>query len=88
MCPHHYCSQCQKTAPQAGQLLYCCRLCTGAWCEQCLDWSSTAFIGTGVYENVGYCSKSAFYVECATCRRSQKRKDPFGGEFGKRARCK
>jgi SWI/SNF-related matrix-associated actin-dependent regulator of chromatin subfamily A member 5 len=86
MCPHHYCAGCQKTASQAGQLLYSCRSCTRAYCEQCLDWSNTVFIGTDVYEAVGYVPKSAFYTECAACRTRPKRKDPFGGGFSKRTR--
>lgn len=79
ICPHHYCSKCRKTASQAGQLLYSCVSCTRAFCEQCLDWGGTRFLGTEVYEE-GISSESAFYVGCFECMKGGKRKAGSGDE--------
>lgn len=72
MCPSHYCCECQKPASKADNLLYCCKSCTKAFCEECLDWKFTTFIGTDVYAELGYLPKSTFYIECSQCKASQK----------------
>lgn len=61
--------------------MYSCVSCTRAFCEQCLDWGGTRFLGTDVYEE-GISSESAFYVGCFECMkgRAEKRKSGSGDE--------
>ncbi|KAI9368473.1 hypothetical protein BJX61DRAFT_537242 [Aspergillus egyptiacus] len=75
VCPHHSCCGCGKTASQAGRLLYSCLSCPKAFCEQCLNWDSTTFIGNDTEsESKGHIAKNAFYIECVGCRRTMKRR--------------
>ncbi|RHZ51378.1 putative nucleosome remodeling complex ATPase subunit (Snf2h) [Aspergillus thermomutatus] len=75
ICPHHYCWECHKNAPEAGRLLFCCRRCVRAFCDECLNWDTTTFVGANAaYETLGYFSRNAFYIECPTCRYDEKRK--------------
>ncbi|KAL4821390.1 hypothetical protein BDW67DRAFT_172191 [Aspergillus spinulosporus] len=68
ICPHHYCCTCGKTASAAGRLLFSCLRCPRAFCENCLDWSRTKFIGENpAAEALGYVPKNAFFIECAGC---------------------
>lgn len=71
VCPHHACWDCGKKAPQAGGLLFPCVRCVKAYCEECLDWPGTSFVGENhIYEYLGYFSHSAFFIECMSCSRA------------------
>ncbi|PYI28469.1 hypothetical protein BP00DRAFT_481076, partial [Aspergillus indologenus CBS 114.80] len=67
-CPHHVCSGCASRASEAGGLLFCCARCPLAFCEDCLDWGKTEFIGRNhALESLGYHPHSYFYVRCPNC---------------------
>ncbi|KAL4968705.1 putative oxidoreductase, 2OG-Fe(II) oxygenase family [Aspergillus stella-maris] len=69
ICPHHYCCNCGKTASEAGRLLLSCLKCPRAYCEGCLDWSRTVFVGENTdAEARGHYPRNAFFIECAKCR--------------------
>ncbi|EAW17679.1 putative nucleosome remodeling complex ATPase subunit (Snf2h) [Aspergillus fischeri NRRL 181] len=75
ICPHHYCWKCHKNASEAGRLLFCCRRCVRAFCDECFYWDTTTFVGANpAYEALGYFSKNAFYIDCLICRCDEKRK--------------
>ncbi|KAH1690549.1 hypothetical protein KXX24_004654 [Aspergillus fumigatus] len=75
VCPHHYCWKCHKNASEAGRLLFCCRRCVRAFCDECFYWDTTTFVGANpAYEALGYFSKNAFYIDCLICRCDEKRK--------------
>jgi SWI/SNF-related matrix-associated actin-dependent regulator of chromatin subfamily A member 5 len=51
-------------------MLYRCRWCERAYCEDCLDWDKTTLIGNNLleYEVLGYGEMpQAFYVVCHSC---------------------
>ena len=89
VCPRHYCSQCDKTSSKAGGLLYCCTTCIEAFCEECLDWAQTDFVGEyPAHEALGYFPKSVFYIKCAQCHEQRKRHPGFGSVVpSKKMRC-
>jgi SWI/SNF-related matrix-associated actin-dependent regulator of chromatin subfamily A member 5 len=75
ICPHHYCWKCHKNTSEAGRLLFCCRRCVRAFCDECFYWDTTTFVGANpAYEALGYFSKNAFYIDCLICRCDEKRK--------------
>ncbi|RDW62875.1 putative nucleosome remodeling complex ATPase subunit (Snf2h) [Aspergillus mulundensis] len=68
ICPHHYCHDCGKTASEAGRLLFSCLKCPRAYCETCLDWSRTKFVGENPpSQALGYSPKNAYFIECVGC---------------------
>ncbi|RAK79937.1 putative nucleosome remodeling complex ATPase subunit (Snf2h) [Aspergillus fijiensis CBS 313.89] len=85
-CPHHVCSGCERRASEAGGLLFCCARCPLAFCEDCLDWGKTEFIGRNfALENLGYHPHSYFYIHCPSCIGGRKRSgDEFDGMISKR----
>ncbi|GFF57559.1 SWI/SNF-related matrix-associated actin-dependent regulator of chromatin subfamily A member 5 [Aspergillus udagawae] len=75
ICPHHYCWKCHKNASEAGRLLFCCRRCVRAFCDECFYWDTTTFVGANpAYEALGYFSKNAFFIDCLICNCHEKRK--------------
>lgn len=75
ICPHHYCWKCHKNASEAGRLLFCCRRCVRAFCDECFYWDTTTLVGANpAYEALGYFSRNAFYIDCLICRCDDKRK--------------
>ena len=51
-------------------MLYRCRWCERAYCEDCLDWDKTTLIGNNLleYEVLGYGElPQAFYIVCHGC---------------------
>jgi len=51
-------------------MLYRCRWCERAYCEDCLDFDKGILIGNGLpeYANLGFEEQvQAFYVQCAAC---------------------
>ncbi|KAL5051948.1 P-loop containing nucleoside triphosphate hydrolase protein [Aspergillus fruticulosus] len=68
ICPHHYCCTCGKTASDAQRLLFNCLKCPRAYCENCLDWGRTNFVGGNpTAEALGYVPRNAFFIECVGC---------------------
>ncbi|KAL4919826.1 hypothetical protein BDW62DRAFT_216697 [Aspergillus aurantiobrunneus] len=89
ICPHHYCCQCGKTTSEAGRLLLSCLKCPRAYCDGCLDWTQTRFIGADDEgANRGYFPQNAFFIECAGCGVSVGKRSLESVQFdsGKRAR--
>ncbi|KAL2796350.1 hypothetical protein BJX66DRAFT_324082 [Aspergillus keveii] len=69
ICPQHNCCECGKPASQVGRLLFACLQCPRAYCEHCLDWSKTTYIGNDAKgESCGYFPTSAYYIICFACR--------------------
>ncbi|KAG9247697.1 SNF2 family N-terminal domain-containing protein [Calycina marina] len=69
-CPQHECVDCQQKTTDAGGMLYRCRFCERAYCEDCIDFESTTLVGNNLpeYEVLPYPEMSqAFYVECPAC---------------------
>jgi SWI/SNF-related matrix-associated actin-dependent regulator of chromatin subfamily A member 5 len=51
-------------------MLYSCRWCPDAYCEDCLDWDKTTLLGDQLdeYELLGYQkSSTAYYIVCTSC---------------------
>ncbi|KAM3069394.1 hypothetical protein ACMFMG_005500 [Clarireedia jacksonii] len=69
-CPQHQCANCGQKTGDAGGMLYRCRWCEKAECEDCLDWEMFKPIGDNLieYEVLGYTSTTqAFYIQCKSC---------------------
>ncbi|KAL3495308.1 hypothetical protein BJX62DRAFT_246050 [Aspergillus germanicus] len=65
----HNCCGCGKPASQVGRLLFTCLHCPRAYCEHCLDWGKTTYIGNDSKgESCGYFPTSAYYIICFACR--------------------
>ncbi|KAJ0425618.1 SNF2 family N-terminal domain-containing protein [Aspergillus carlsbadensis] len=74
VCPHHNCCECGKSSSQVGGLLFTCLDCPRAYCEHCLDWRKTTYIGNDAKgESCGYFPTSAYYIICFACRISTKK---------------
>ena len=69
-CSQHQCADCQQNTTDAGGMLYRCRWCERAYCEDCLDWDKTELLGENLkeYELLGFPAVTqAFYIECPSC---------------------
>ncbi|KAL3427367.1 Chromatin structure-remodeling complex subunit snf21 [Phlyctema vagabunda] len=69
-CPQHECQDCEQKTTDAGGMLYRCRWCERAYCEDCLDFENAILYGNNIpeYENLGYPDMTqAFYVQCHSC---------------------
>jgi len=81
-CPQHECHDCGKKTTDAGGLIYRCRFCPMAFCEDCLDWDTIKLVGETLpeYEMLGFPAVTqAFFIVCASCN-----EDPFSkyqGDF-------
>ena len=73
LCPQHNCWSCHHTASGAGGLLFSCRYCHRAFCEDCLDWKKTTFIGDEISEfqalGFGPC-RTSYFISCEHCNKS------------------
>lgn len=70
ICPQHQCTECEQKTADAGGMLYRCRWCERAYCEDCLQWEKTELIGENLqeYEVLAYPPTSqAFYIQCHQC---------------------
>jgi SWI/SNF-related matrix-associated actin-dependent regulator of chromatin subfamily A member 5 len=70
VCPQHQCNDCEQKTTDAGGMLYRCRWCERAFCEDCLDWDKTQLIGETLieYELLNYPAvPQAFYIQCHAC---------------------
>ncbi|ESZ90579.1 ISWI chromatin-remodeling complex ATPase ISW2 [Sclerotinia borealis F-4128] len=69
-CPQHNCVDCKQKAPDVGGMLYKCRWCAKAQCEDCIDWKGFKPIGDTLVELeiLGFAkTSSAFYIQCHDC---------------------
>lgn len=69
-CPQHACMVCNQKTSNAGGMLYRCRWCESAYCEDCLDFDETKLIGEGLVELelLNYGEKpTAYWVKCKDC---------------------
>lgn len=75
ICSQHSCFDCAKNSSDAGGMVYRCRWCSRAYCEDCLDFEGTTLLGENLleYETLGFkADTTAFYVECAPCLESHR----------------
>ncbi|KAH8827856.1 P-loop containing nucleoside triphosphate hydrolase protein [Flagelloscypha sp. PMI_526] len=69
-CPHHICATCEKPSQNVGGMLFRCRTCPQAFCEDCLPEDGLEYIGDVLPEHqvLGYNGTStAYYVRCQDC---------------------
>ncbi|KAF8445337.1 SNF2 family N-terminal domain-containing protein [Kalaharituber pfeilii] len=69
-CPQHQCLHCDQKTTNAGGMLYRCRWCEAAFCEDCLEWDQTVLIGDGLVEMDlwGYREREGVYwIKCQGC---------------------
>ncbi|PLN86017.1 Clavaminate synthase-like protein [Aspergillus taichungensis] len=60
----------------SGGLLYCCNSCESAYCDSCVDWDHTEFVGANpAYQDLGHLPGNMFYIRCAKC--AEKRNGVF-----------
>lgn len=87
-CSHHRCWNCERTAHEAGGLLYACQDCEDAFCERCLDWNHTMFIGDTIpeYEGLGYSSPKTYYIRCENCSVKRKADSEIRGSVSTKRR--
>ncbi|KAI9851934.1 MAG: hypothetical protein M1838_002372 [Thelocarpon superellum] len=73
-CSQHHCFDCNEKTGNAGGMLYRCRWCEHAYCEDCLEWDRVDLIGDNLleYETLGFPEvDQAFYVRCGECKDRQ-----------------
>lgn len=70
-CPQHVCCTCKKKTRAAGGLLYRCRWCPQAFCEDCLSPNQTEeLVGARLPEMEmlgGAMPDNVFYIKCHDC---------------------
>ena len=69
-CTQHQCFDCQQKTGNAGGMLYRCRWCERAYCEDCMDWDEGKLLGETLpeFESLDYGAvEQAFYVSCGHC---------------------
>lgn len=69
-CPQHQCVDCQQKTTDAGGMLYRCRWCERAYCEDCLDWEKTNLVGENLkeFELLSFPAVAqAYYIKCPDC---------------------
>lgn len=77
-CPQHICTDCGKNTYDAGGLLYRCRWCPHAFCEDCLAANETKeeLVGENLpeFEMLGeQPSTGGFYIKCPECVEDNKK---------------
>lgn len=69
-CSQHFCNDCRRTTNAAGGMLYRCRWCPQAFCEDCLDFDKTTLVGDSLkeFDMLGFHAKpQAYYIVCPSC---------------------
>lgn len=69
-CPQHECVDCSQKTTNVGGMLFRCRWCENAFCEDCIDFDKVHLLGDQVieYDLLGVePTPQAFYVKCETC---------------------
>ncbi|KAI9827169.1 MAG: hypothetical protein M1832_005305 [Thelocarpon impressellum] len=82
-CGQHQCFDCGEKTTNAGGMLYRCRWCERAYCEDCLELDRADLIGDSLMEleTLGLDAISqAFYVRCPDCKDVQEG-DPSARKF-------
>ena len=85
-CSQHECFDCREKTTNAGGMLFRCRWCELAYCEDCLDWDRTDLTGETLpeYLSLGFGAVvQAYYIVCPGCQDQQK-DDPKSRAFCKR----
>lgn len=70
ICPQHECVDCEQKTGDAGGMLYRCRWCERAYCEDDFDFETGMLLGETLkeYEILGYGeTQQAYYVICHAC---------------------
>ena len=69
-CPQHQCYDCEQKTTEAGGMLFRCRWCERAFCEDCMDFDKAKLIGGALMElevlGVGELQQ-AYWVQCHVC---------------------
>lgn len=74
-CPQHQCADCEQKTGNAGGMLFRCRWCEHAYCEDCMDWDMTKLIGGELVEMELYKygeRSNAYWVKCESCIESHR----------------
>ncbi|KAF2204408.1 hypothetical protein GQ43DRAFT_409630 [Delitschia confertaspora ATCC 74209] len=69
-CPQHECFDCTKKATDAGGMIFRCRWCEKAYCEDCLDWNKVELVGDNLpeFEIMDEPPNgAAHYIKCPPC---------------------
>ncbi|TGO54014.1 hypothetical protein BCON_0114g00250 [Botryotinia convoluta] len=69
-CPQHICKDCKQSAGDVGGMLYRCRWCEKAQCEDCTDWKTLKPFGDTIpeFDLLGFAkAPTAFYIQCQGC---------------------
>ncbi|RPB27230.1 hypothetical protein L211DRAFT_780290, partial [Terfezia boudieri ATCC MYA-4762] len=69
-CPQHQCADCDQKTSNAGGMLFRCRWCENAYCEDCMDWDGTKLLGDNLVEMdlMQYGEKSTVHwIKCIQC---------------------
>ncbi|KAH7089254.1 SNF2 family N-terminal domain-containing protein [Paraphoma chrysanthemicola] len=69
-CSQHFCCDCGKNTSDAGGLVFRCRWCPQAFCEDCLDWDKTDLIANNLkeFELLEEApTTGGFYIKCPSC---------------------
>ncbi len=76
-CPQHHCKSCNRTASEAGGLMFRCVDCPTAFCAECNgETPFDAVEGNLEWENLGfYLPKSFEYVRCGDCLVEKEKKE-------------
>ncbi|KAF7948006.1 hypothetical protein EAE96_009074 [Botrytis aclada] len=72
-CPQHICKDCKQKAGDVGGMLYRCRWCEKAQCEDCIDWKTFKPVGDTLpeFDLLGFAkAPTAFYIQCQDCTRN------------------
>ncbi|KAF4588526.1 hypothetical protein EYR40_010078 [Pleurotus pulmonarius] len=70
-CAQHECAHCHRKAAMAGGMLFRCRTCADAYCEDCLPEDEILAIGDTLPEfEILNCSfaTSAYFIQCPDCQ--------------------
>jgi hypothetical protein len=68
ICPHHRCTECNRSTASAGGLLFRCNGCLTSYCEDCLPQDEIESIGRcRDLEAYGYHSRQAYFIKCPSC---------------------
>ncbi|KAF9468349.1 P-loop containing nucleoside triphosphate hydrolase protein [Collybia nuda] len=71
VCSQHSCTSCQRTTSESGGMLFRCRTCPEAFCEDCLPPGDIDAVGDVLpeFDHLDYGQKSnAYYIKCQECR--------------------
>ena len=88
-CPQHECADCLQKTTDAGGMLYRCRCCSLAFCEDCMEWDKTELLGENLkeYEMLGFPAVTqAFYITCSRCQDALKQNHELKDAYEERVK--